>query len=182
MIADVYERPEWADDPIGRQWWDFNLANPAVLARLISLCMDWLEVRPGERVSMKMLWERLRWETAVGDATADYRLNNNYTSLYARWVLVLRPEWDGLFETRERRCDVVADKPDPIMFTAYKDCPFGRCVTVGECRRLGQCRETCDHVVVRDVTLEGEVTRVWCPRCDSDLTDENEEVPHGGSN
>lgn len=183
MIADEYERPEWANDAIGVRWWEFNLANPVVLSRLISLCMDWREARPGERVSMKMLWERLRWETAVGDATADYRLNNSYTSLYARFILVLRPEWDGMFETRERRCDVVADKPDPVAFTAYSGCPNGTCPTptdcrtVGECYALGEPNGECQHRHVTVFTLAGAQVRTYCAYCEQTL----EEAPDGGS-
>lgn len=40
---------------------------------------------------------------------------------------------------------------------------------------------TSGHIRVEDIAFYGEVTRVWCPRCGNDLTDENEEAPDGGS-
>ena len=37
------------------------------------------------------------------------------------------------------------------------------------------------HIRCEEVTFDEEVTRLWCPRCGADLTDENEEAPDGGS-
>ena len=70
--------------------------------------------RFGIRVSMKYLWEierhhlgkvRARLKRMGGDLEKwhGYRLNNNFTALIARHILDRHPEWDGLFEIRERR-------------------------------------------------------------------------------
>jgi len=65
-------------------------------------------------VSMKLLWEmerhrikrvsvraqRLGLKIAQADG---YTLNNSFTALLVRHIYAHRPEWQGLFETRERR-------------------------------------------------------------------------------
>lgn len=52
------------------------------------------------------VWERMRWETAVGkrepDGTA-YRLNNNYRAYYARAFMARHPEYPEVFATRKVR-------------------------------------------------------------------------------
>lgn len=110
----IIRRPEWADDPIGRAWWDFHRGHPEVYGTLIRFAEEWVAKRGlGVHCGMKMLWERLRWEHAIGNIGGVFKLNNNFTSLYARYIMEVGPLYAGMFETRERRCDVVADKPDP---------------------------------------------------------------------
>jgi hypothetical protein len=54
------------------------------------------------RVGMKMLIEVLRWRyfRQTFDTSSGFRLNNDYTSRYARLLLATHPEWDGVFEIR----------------------------------------------------------------------------------
>ena len=136
-----YPRPEWADDTIGRAWWEFHKSHPEVYGMLLNLAEEWLAARGlGRRCGMKMLWERLRWEHAIGNlGDADFKLNNNYTSLYARYMMQQDHRLIGRFETRERRSEQVADKPDPVAFTAYLGCPNGTCPTPTDCRTVGEC-------------------------------------------
>jgi len=49
----------------------------------------------------KSVFERIRWHTAIrgGD---DFKLNNNYTAVFARWFHLAYPKHDGFFRTRER--------------------------------------------------------------------------------
>lgn len=135
-------RPHWADDAIGIQWWEFHLAHPEVYGMLLRFCDEWTEAQPGKRCGMKMLWERLRWEHAVGNlGDADFKLNNNYTSLYARYIMEWSERYADLFETRERRSEKADDKPDPVRFTAYVGCPDAPdCQHKAWCRASGDCR------------------------------------------
>ena len=70
--------------------------------------------RTGQRVSVRLLWERerdkikavrLRLRSRGTDIEKwnGYRLNNDFHALIARHILNRHPEWDGLFELRERR-------------------------------------------------------------------------------
>lgn len=145
----ILGRPEWADDPIGRRWWDFHRAHPEVYGTLLRFCDEWRAADPKRKCGMKMLWERLRWEHAVGNVGGDFKLNNNYTSLYARYIMEGGGH-PGLFDLRERRCEVVADKPDPpwrdSMFTAYHGCPDApECQSKPWCRASGDCKVLADQ-------------------------------------
>lgn len=144
------ERPSWADDPIGLAWWDFHCDHPEVYRTLSRLADEWLAAHGRTRkCGMKMLWERLRWEHAVGNVGGDFKLNNNYTSLYARYIME-GDEFADLFDLRERRCEVVTDKPDPpwrdSMFTAYHGCPDApECQSKPWCRASGDCKVLADQ-------------------------------------
>lgn len=112
-MTDIATIPTWADDSIGHRWIAFHAAHPEVGEALLRLAREWRRARPDSECSLKMLWERLRWETAIGDPDANYRLNNIYTSLYARWLMETYPDLAGLFTLRARQTDGPPDKPDP---------------------------------------------------------------------
>lgn len=96
-------RPYWADDRTGRQWWEFHLEHPEVFEAYVRFSDEWLRARPGQRCGMAMLRERLRWEHAIGNlGGGDWKLNNNYTPLYARLLMARVERFDGLFELRRR--------------------------------------------------------------------------------
>lgn len=53
--------------------------------------------------------------------------------------------------------------------------PTQQIISEADCAALG-------HIRCEDQTLEGDVTRVWCPRCGYDLiANDNEEAPDAGS-
>ena len=59
-----------------------------------------------ESIGAKAVWERMRWETAIGSARTNseqYRLNNNFTAYYAREFVERHPELADVFETRRVR-------------------------------------------------------------------------------
>ena len=87
----------------------FHAENPHVYKRLKRLAFL-LKVRGVERYGMKALWEVLRYEQAIATTAAagSYRLNNNFTALYARLLMDEEPDLEGFFELRERRSDAVA--------------------------------------------------------------------------
>lgn len=60
--------------------------------------------RNGRRCSMKRIFEDVRAAGSV-DTTgpAPYKLNNNWTSICARYLMDRHPELAGKFETRSRR-------------------------------------------------------------------------------
>jgi hypothetical protein len=80
----------------------FAAANPWVLTALERLTAQWL-ASGHSRVGMKMLTERLRWEFGIRTRGDAFRLNNSYTSRYARVIIARHPEWADAFETRELR-------------------------------------------------------------------------------
>lgn len=85
---------------LDQQFAAFHAANPHVYDALRRLALQL--ARRGQRMGIKALFEVLRWQYAMttSDASSDYKLNNNYTSFYARLLMGQEPELDGYFETR----------------------------------------------------------------------------------
>lgn len=85
-------------------FWKFHEAHPAVYTELRDLCRAWVSKGIG-RWSMWGAFSVLRWERRMAglpDPEEEYKLNNNYTSYYARLLMQQEPELVGLFEIREQ--------------------------------------------------------------------------------
>ena len=55
------------------------------------------------RVGIKALWERMRWDFFVTNRNDDFKLNNDFTSRYARLIAQNEPDLVGMFEVRRLR-------------------------------------------------------------------------------
>lgn len=79
----------------------FHAANPRIADVFERLIEQWLAAGH-ERVGMKAVAERIRWEWGVthGDA---FKLNNNHVAYYAELMLARRPEWASAIQTRGER-------------------------------------------------------------------------------
>jgi len=81
------------------RFWRFHEANPQVYRQLRRLAFE--AVRKGRnKIGMKMLFEVLRWEVWMQTEGEDWKLNNSYTSRYARLLMDQERDLAGLFETR----------------------------------------------------------------------------------
>lgn len=80
----------------------FDAKHPAVLNRLVDFAYQ--AKRAGrKRIGIKMLFELLRWEWTIEglpDEAEEWKLNNNYSSRYARRIMDDHPRLEGLFELR----------------------------------------------------------------------------------
>lgn len=95
-----------ADDTrIGQKFAAFHRENPRVYAALRELALA--AVRRGKKkIGAKALWERLRWDLWIEARDGDdpeFKLNNVFTSRYARLLMESEPELAGAFETRVLR-------------------------------------------------------------------------------
>ena len=81
----------------------YHSEHPEVYSNLVALTYEWKN-HGGVRLGMKTLYERLRWEWHVGNIKDDagFKLNNNFTALYARKIMDENPDLRGMFELRER--------------------------------------------------------------------------------
>jgi hypothetical protein len=61
-----------------------------------------LKTKGHRKVGMKMLFEVLRWQYMRGtyDPSADFKLNHNYHSRYARHIAENYPDLADVFEVR----------------------------------------------------------------------------------
>ena len=86
---------------IDRQFMAFHEANPHIYQNLRKLALD--AQRRAQLFGMKALFEILRWQYAQATQGAEtFKLNNNYTCLYARLLMDREPALAGYFETRQR--------------------------------------------------------------------------------
>lgn len=92
--------------PITRRFREFHEANPEVYVRLVNLA-DKLRGRGRESYGMKSLFEVLRWHRAMETTGSDFKLNNNYTALYARLIMCNESRLQGFFRTRESSPQVI---------------------------------------------------------------------------
>lgn len=87
---------------IQQRFEQFHAANPWVLTALIALAES-AKAHGEQRVGVKALFERLRWSYARATVGDTWRLNNTWTSRYARLIAEQRPDLADLFETRKLR-------------------------------------------------------------------------------
>lgn len=53
------------------------------------------------RYSAKSIMERIRWHCDINQHEhSEFKINNNYTAMYARLLVFKHPEFDGFFEFR----------------------------------------------------------------------------------
>lgn len=80
----------------------FHRENPIVYRTLVRLAREAL--RHGKkRIGMKSLWERMRWHIWLETRGDEFRLNNDFTSRYARLIEQQESDLAGIFETRRLR-------------------------------------------------------------------------------
>ena len=78
----------------------FHEENPHVYQQLCGLA--WSAHYAGlRRIGIKRLFEVLRWEHSLKTTGDEFKLNNNYTSFYARLIEDENPELAGIFEKRK---------------------------------------------------------------------------------
>lgn len=81
---------------------DFHKSNPSVYFALEKLAQQMWN-RGRRHISIKMLFEVLRWDYYIqtNDPNSEFKLNNNYTAYYARFLMLNHPEWVSLFKTKK---------------------------------------------------------------------------------
>jgi hypothetical protein len=107
LLQPLIEAAAGGDLTIQERFERFHAANPQVYRALREMALG-LKARGHERIGVKMLWEALRYRymaEGVSPVGGDvYRLNNIYTSRYAR-LLAAEPGLRGLFEMRELKAE-----------------------------------------------------------------------------
>jgi hypothetical protein len=93
------------DDRVELAFLAYHEAHPWVLARILSIVRRYHAV--GRRRGMKFFFEALRHETLMASADADgFKLNNNFTSRYARLIEREHPGLRGFFRKRRLRAEL----------------------------------------------------------------------------
>jgi hypothetical protein len=93
---------------INERFLAFHEANPAVYADLLRLALE-TKASGHTKYAIEELYARLRWERWIKTSGGeDFKLNDHFTSRYARMLMQLNPELDGFFETRR----IKGEEPD----------------------------------------------------------------------
>ena len=83
-----------------RAFLKFHRENPAVWIRFAQFALELIQ-RGRTRYSADAVMHRVRWETALGDQNADFKINNNHIRFYSRTFQRTYPEHAEFFLTRE---------------------------------------------------------------------------------
>ncbi len=85
---------------IDERFADFHRRNPHVYRNLVRLALD--DAARGRRRGVAALFEILRYAYESTDRDpAEYKLNNDFASRYARLIMQTEPRLAGHFNTRE---------------------------------------------------------------------------------
>lgn len=92
-----------APDPIEVDFWAFHTAHPEVYQELRDMALR-LRRQGRKHYGIKALYEVVRFQRALNARScADWKLNNNFTSLYARLLMQNEPALSDFFHVRRRR-------------------------------------------------------------------------------
>lgn len=88
------------EDPLDVAFRQFHHAHPHVYDALVTHALKW-QHQGHRKCGIGMLFELFRWDAGMTfGPTADFKLNNNYRSRYARLIMANEPGLNGFFETR----------------------------------------------------------------------------------
>lgn len=83
-------------------FWEFHEKNPQIY-RMICRFSNEAITKGRKRLSINMLFERIRWYTQIETTDEDYKLNNNHRAFYARLWLRDHPGWPDFFALRRQK-------------------------------------------------------------------------------
>lgn len=98
--------PTYETESIADRFEAFHRANPHVFDAIVRVSRN-LRDAGARRGGMKMVFERLRWLYALKTGGDAYKLNNDFTALYARKVMDERNDLEGFFRLRVRKAVAV---------------------------------------------------------------------------
>lgn len=87
-------------ETIGDRFTRFHADNPKVYEALVRLARI-AKSKGHKTVGMKMLFEVVRWEVYLETTDPNFKLNNVFTSRYARLIMKQEKDLADFFETRE---------------------------------------------------------------------------------
>lgn len=88
---------------IDERFRDFHAANPDVYDGLVRLARAG-KARGAKKLGIEQLYAVLRWETFMRTSRdSGFKLNDHFTSRYARLIMEQEPDLAGIFEIRRLR-------------------------------------------------------------------------------
>lgn len=82
------------------KFWEYHENNPIVFSAF-KMFAEEVKNRGYDHYSAKAIFERVRWHLQFEtDSDDGFKINNSYTSRYARLLVNEFPEFEGFFRTR----------------------------------------------------------------------------------
>lgn len=103
MIGDLFAGDPKIDEdsPIFAAYKEWDAANPHFYPLFVRFSRQ-LAARGYRNIGVALIFERIRWESMIRTTETDeYKLNNNFRSIYARRFMADYPELNGFFRTRK---------------------------------------------------------------------------------
>jgi hypothetical protein len=85
---------------LDEQFERYDRENPRIYRAFCRYTIQVIEAR--RKCAAKTVMERIRWDTIIS-GNDRWKINNNYSSRYARKFMRNYPQYDGFFATRELR-------------------------------------------------------------------------------
>lgn len=104
-VTDLFDYFGGQHSPIYAAYLAWDADNPHFYPLFVRFAKQ-LADRGHRNLSSKLLFERIRWESLVrfkAGEGEDWKLNNNYTPIYARRFMAEHPRYGDLFRLRELR-------------------------------------------------------------------------------
>jgi hypothetical protein len=91
--------PDDPSNPLVAAFEKFHAENPKVYELFSKFALQ--AIAAGRtRFGARMIWNRIRWYTAVETSDPDFKLNDHHSPYYARMFMRDHPRYEGFFETR----------------------------------------------------------------------------------
>ena len=89
------------------KFWTYHKANPQVF-NLFKHFANEARSKGYAQYSAKAIFERVRWEVSVNTNDPEkFKMNNNYTSRYARLLITSDPSFADFFRNREMKTHTI---------------------------------------------------------------------------
>lgn len=91
---------EHPGDPIEEAALKFHKENPHIIREIVQVCLRARKQKGWTHWGIKAAYEVVRYNGAMSTSGRTYKLNNNHTACYARWIMRDVPELANFFCTR----------------------------------------------------------------------------------
>jgi hypothetical protein len=80
---------------------DFHQANPDFYESLVERTREYLDATGNDKVGIQAVMEQARWDRQMKTKSADFKVNNDFAAFYARLIMLLEADLDGVFQIRK---------------------------------------------------------------------------------
>jgi hypothetical protein len=92
---------------IYEQWKKYHIANPNFYELFGRFARE--AMRTHSRIGARFIFERIRWYEQVEMGSTQYRVCNSFAAYYARLLMLDKPEFQSIFNTKPLKSGVTND-------------------------------------------------------------------------